>query len=59
MEIRKIENIMRLMSNYQIDELEISDNQQKILTVTTPFHIKKGDVIKIDTRNSLYVEKIK
>ena len=33
MEIRKIENIMRLMSNYQIDELEISDNQQKIKLV--------------------------
>ena len=29
------------------------------LTVTTPFHIKKGDVIKIDTRNSSYVEKVK
>ena len=42
MEIRKIENIMRLMSNYQIDELEISDNQQKILTVTRLFTSKKA-----------------
>lgn len=29
------------------------------LTVTVPFHIKQGDVLKIDTRTSAYVEKVK
>ncbi|MCY4380173.1 MAG: elongation factor P [Proteobacteria bacterium] len=29
------------------------------LTVAVPFHIKEGDVIKIDTRTQKYVEKIK
>lgn len=29
------------------------------LTVTVPFHINKGDVLKIDTRTKSYVEKVK
>lgn len=29
------------------------------MTVTVPFHIKHGDVLKIDTRTSAYVEKVK
>ena len=29
------------------------------LTVTVPFHIKKGDTIKIDTRTTTYIEKVK
>jgi elongation factor P len=29
------------------------------LVVTVPFHISKGDVLKIDTRTSEYLEKIK
>jgi elongation factor P len=29
------------------------------LTVNVPFHIKQGDVIKIDTRTGEYVEKVK
>lgn len=29
------------------------------LTLTAPFHIKKGDIIKIDTRTGSYVEKVK
>ena len=28
------------------------------LTITAPFHINKGDVVKIDTRTSSYVEKV-
>jgi elongation factor P len=27
--------------------------------VTVPFHISEGDVLKIDTRTSEYVEKVK
>jgi elongation factor P len=29
------------------------------LTVTVPFHIVVGDVLKIDTRNDKYIEKVK
>ncbi len=29
------------------------------LTVTVPFHISEGDILKIDTRTSEYVEKVK
>ena len=29
------------------------------LTLTAPFHIKKGDVVRIDTRSGSYVEKVK
>ena len=29
------------------------------LTITAPFHISKDDIIKIDTRTSSYVEKVK
>lgn len=29
------------------------------LTITVPFHIKQGDVLKIDTRTNQYVEKVK
>jgi len=29
------------------------------LTVTVPFHINVGDMLKIDTRTSKYVEKVK
>ena len=29
------------------------------LTVTVPFHIKEGDVLKIDTREGKYMEKVK
>jgi len=29
------------------------------LTVTVPFHISEGDQLKIDTRTSTYVEKVK
>ena len=29
------------------------------LTVAVPFHISEGDVIKIDTRNQKYIEKVK
>jgi elongation factor P len=29
------------------------------LVVTVPFHISEGDVLKIDTRTSEYVEKVK
>lgn len=29
------------------------------LNVTVPFHIKQGDVLKIDTRSGSYVEKVK
>ena len=29
------------------------------LNVIAPFHIKKGDIVKIDTRNNAYIEKVK
>lgn len=29
------------------------------LTITVPFHINRGDVLKIDTRTKTYVEKVK
>ena len=29
------------------------------LTITVPFHINEGDVLKVDTRSSTYVEKVK
>ena len=29
------------------------------LTITVPFHINQGDVLKVDTRTSQYVEKVK
>ena len=29
------------------------------LTITVPFHINKGDLLKIDTRTNKYVEKVK
>ena len=29
------------------------------LVVTVPFHIKEGDVLKIDTREGKYMEKVK
>jgi len=29
------------------------------LTVTVPFHIAEGDLLKIDTRNAKYIEKVK
>ncbi len=29
------------------------------LTVTVPFHINQGDVLKIDTRSNKYIEKVK
>lgn len=32
-ELKKIENIMKLMSTYQVEELEITDNHQKVRLV--------------------------
>jgi elongation factor P len=29
------------------------------LTITVPFHINEGDVVKVDTRTATYVEKVK
>ena len=29
------------------------------LTITVPFHIAEGDVLRVDTRTSEYVEKVK
>ena len=29
------------------------------LTITVPFHINQGDVLKVDTRNNKYIEKVK
>lgn len=29
------------------------------LTITVPFHINQGDILKVDTRTSSYVEKVK
>ena len=29
------------------------------LTVTVPFHINEGDILKIDTRTNKYIEKVK
>ena len=29
------------------------------VTITVPFHINEGDVLKVDTRTSEYVEKVK